>query len=127
MGAPAKKRAQAEKVSAGSPSQPSSDGSTPKSIPRLDGNRDPGILAGRAPVDYSRPNDLKNISDFLGLAGWYAARGVSPFFSCEFIHACSDFLESNTAPSPLQTDLHLAACYCLLLSFRHSVCLPSST
>jgi hypothetical protein len=81
MAGPSKRRARAEKK------QPSSSGdssgashdpteqSTPKSIPRLDGNRDP--VASRIPVDYSKATDLKNISEALGLGGWYAARGVS--------------------------------------------------
>jgi eukaryotic translation initiation factor 2C len=78
MGGPAKQRA-----SAGKP-QGSSNGSSSasrdptqrserKSIPRLDGNRDPIETC----VDKMRPTDLKNISEFLGLDGWYAARGVS--------------------------------------------------
>jgi hypothetical protein len=77
---PAKKRAEAAKKSNGSSngsssaSQDPTQRSSPKSIPRLDGNRDP-TLGGV--LDYTRPTDLKNISDFLGLAGWYTARGVS--------------------------------------------------
>lgn len=82
MAGPAKNkhRAQAEKQSARSSNGSSSASrdptqrSLPKSIPRLDGNRDPtlpGVL------DYTKPTSLKNISEFLGLAGWYAARGVS--------------------------------------------------
>jgi hypothetical protein len=80
MAGPAKKRAQAEKQPNGSSNGSSSESRDPtqrsalKSIPRVDGNRDP---SGRAPVDYSDPRDLKNISDFLGIAGWYQARGVS--------------------------------------------------
>lgn len=80
MAGPAKKRAQADKQPSGSSNGSSSESrdptqrSVPKSIPRLDGNRDPSI---KAVVDYANPNDLKNISDFLGLGGWYAARGVS--------------------------------------------------
>ena len=79
MAGPAKKRAQAEKQSNGSSNGSSSQSrdptqrSAPKSIPR-DGNRDPNV---RAPVEYTDPRDLKNISDFLGMAGWYQARGVS--------------------------------------------------
>jgi hypothetical protein len=77
-GAP-KNRAQAEKPPQGSSQGSSSASRDPtqrslKSIPRLDGNRDPGPLA---PIEYTVPTDLKNISEFLGLAGWYAARGVS--------------------------------------------------
>ncbi|KAL1800152.1 hypothetical protein ACET3X_000494 [Alternaria dauci] len=80
MAGPAKKRAQAEKQSNGSSNGSSSQSrdptqrSAPKSIPRLDGNRDPNV---RVPVDYSDPRDLKNISDFLGMAGWYQARGIT--------------------------------------------------
>lgn len=80
MGGPARKHAVAEKKPAGSSSGGSSASrdptqrSAPKSIPRLDGNRDPTI---HGVLEYTRPTDLKNISEFLGLAGWYAARGVS--------------------------------------------------
>ncbi|KAF2747569.1 Piwi-domain-containing protein [Sporormia fimetaria CBS 119925] len=81
MAGPAKRRAQAEKETPATSDSHGSGGnagrgavhaSSPKSIPRVDGNRDP---ADRAPIEYSRPNDLKNLSEFLGLAGWYAARG----------------------------------------------------
>ncbi|KAF1920317.1 ribonuclease H-like domain-containing protein [Ampelomyces quisqualis] len=80
MGAPAKKRAQAEKKAQGSSNDSSSASrdptqrSIPKSIPRLDGNRDPSLAA---PIEYTRPVDLKNISEFLGAGGWYAARGIT--------------------------------------------------
>lgn len=81
MGRPAKKHAQAEKKPSADTSSDSSvshdatQRSITKSIPRLDGNRDPtsnGVLA------YTKPTSLKNISEFLGLGGWYTARGVSP-------------------------------------------------
>jgi hypothetical protein len=81
MGRPAKRRAHTEQQAASSSGDSSSASrdptqrSEPKSIPRLDGNRDP--VAGRIPIDYSKPTDLKNISEALGLGGWYAARGVS--------------------------------------------------
>jgi eukaryotic translation initiation factor 2C len=59
-----------------------------KSIPHVDGNRDPSLPV---PADYTRPTDLKNISEFLGIGGWYAARGVStnallsqPAYVCTF-------------------------------------------
>jgi hypothetical protein len=80
MAGPAKKRAQVEKQSGDSSNGSASHShdltqrSAPKSIPRLDGNRDPAV---RKAVDYTTPNDLKNISEFLGMRGWYAARGVS--------------------------------------------------
>ncbi|KAI8939451.1 hypothetical protein NX059_003228 [Plenodomus lindquistii] len=77
MAGPTKRRAQAEK----NPNQGSSHGSssasrdpTQRSVPRLDGNRDPDIKVPA--IDYTKPTDLKNISDFLGLAGWYTARGA---------------------------------------------------
>jgi eukaryotic translation initiation factor 2C len=89
MAGPAKKRAQAEKKSNGSSEEHKSSRdsgreetpqrSTPKSLPRLDGNRDPQTrdlaTLSRNPADYA---NLRNISDALGMAGWYIARGVSP-------------------------------------------------
>ncbi|KAH9879904.1 hypothetical protein J1614_001928 [Plenodomus biglobosus] len=82
MAGPTKRRAQAEKdPEQGSSKESSSESrdptqrSAPKNIPRLDGNRDPGIKVPA--IDYTKPSDLKNISEFLGLAGWYTARGVS--------------------------------------------------
>lgn len=82
MAGPAKQRAQRERQPQGSSGASSAESrdptqrSAPKCIPRLDGNRDPtGILPGV--LDYTKPTDLKNISDFLGIAGWYTARGVS--------------------------------------------------
>ncbi|EOA89671.1 uncharacterized protein SETTUDRAFT_159260 [Exserohilum turcica Et28A] len=79
MGGPPNKRAQAEKQSNGSSngsseSRNATQQSAPKSIPRLDGNRDPGM---RKPVEYMATNDLKNLSEFLGLEGWYKARGIT--------------------------------------------------
>ncbi|KAF1950228.1 eukaryotic translation initiation factor 2C 2 [Byssothecium circinans] len=76
----AKRRAAAEKKQGTSSSGDSSSNSRnpttnsqEKAIPRLDGNRDP--TAALPPVEYSKPTDLKNISEFLGLGGWYVARG----------------------------------------------------
>ncbi|ORY12741.1 Piwi domain-domain-containing protein [Clohesyomyces aquaticus] len=83
MARPPKMHAQAEKNDSGSSEghksshESSGQRSTPKSIPRLDGNRDPVIYQDGAPVMYMKPTDLKNISDFLGMRGWYTARGVS--------------------------------------------------
>ncbi|KAF2008199.1 eukaryotic translation initiation factor 2C 2 [Amniculicola lignicola CBS 123094] len=87
MGGPSKRHARAEKKASGS-GPGSSEGqqsssnaltqrSTPRSIPRIDGNRDPVAIGGRIPVEYSKANDLKNISEFLGMAGWYVARGYA--------------------------------------------------
>ena len=105
MAGPAKKRAQAEKKSSGSSDAQSSSNdrtqrSSPKAIAPLDGNMDPDApravtqVTGRIPTDYTNARDLKNISDFLGMAGWYTARGVSfllfaphPFPSWRFVHA----------------------------------------
>jgi hypothetical protein len=86
MAGPPKKRAQAEKQNAGSSEsqQSSRDAgydatkrSSPASIPRLDGNRDPGVPDRGAAINYSKLTDLKNISEFMGIAGWCVARGVS--------------------------------------------------
>ena len=93
MAGPAKNRARNEKPPASSSGDSSSASrdptqrSIPKSIPRLDGNRDPA--ATRIPTEYSKPTDLKNISEALGLGGWYAARGVSttsfiPLYAASF-------------------------------------------
>lgn len=87
MGGPSKRRAEAEQKgssSSGNSSGRSRDAtqrSDPRSINRYDGNRDPlmtgpGLQKGPA-VEYSRPQDLKNISEALGYAGWCVARGVS--------------------------------------------------
>ncbi|KAI2476034.1 Piwi multi-domain protein [Pyrenophora tritici-repentis] len=79
MAGPPKPRMQAEKQPNSSSDGSSSASRNPqrsmtKSIPRLDGNRDPST---KIAIDYTQPNDLKNLSEFLGMAGWYAARGVS--------------------------------------------------
>jgi hypothetical protein len=133
-----KNRAQAEKQPQGSSDGSSSASrdptqrSTPKSIPRFDGNRDPsaGVL------EYTRPTDLKSISEFLGLAGWYAARGVStnallsqPVYACTFSNKHSQAhslgmqtgsvrlaASSNTYKTPLPRHF----------SLLHSVILSSS-
>jgi len=107
MGGPTpKRRAQAENQGfssdgSSSASRDPTQRSEPKSINKLDGNRDPtaGVL------DYTRPTDLKNISEFLGLAGWYAARGVStnpPAYARMFPrkHFLTTPLVCHRAPSP---------------------------
>ena len=90
MAGPAKKNAQHEKKPQGSSHGSSSESRDPtqrSSIRGYDGNRDPTIGKDEAPVEYSKENDLKNISEFLGLSGWYTARGVSTnAFFCE--HDC---------------------------------------
>lgn len=139
MAGPAKKRAQAEKTtSSSSDTQQSSredagrtQRSTPKSIPRLDGNKDPAVShadPNRAPIDYSRANDLKNISDFLGMAGWYVARGVRPnFFLSPLPHRSSSswIMHAGTRhaqriePYPPPTLVsHLCVLYLLCLRSR---------
>jgi eukaryotic translation initiation factor 2C len=83
MAGPKKPQSQKEKPSSGSSTESSqnpTNRSTARSIPRLDGNRDPNLefrRPGESAIDYTKPNDLKNISEFLGLGGWYTARGVS--------------------------------------------------
>ncbi|KAH3910556.1 hypothetical protein HBI56_202860 [Parastagonospora nodorum] len=79
MGGPTlRRRAQAENQGfssdgSSSASRDPTQRSEPKSINKLDGNRDP---SANGVLDYTRPTDLKNISEFLGLAGWYTARGI---------------------------------------------------
>ncbi|KAL6707418.1 Protein argonaute [Coniothyrium glycines] len=80
MAGPTKKHARSEREPQGSASSSSSESRDPTqraSIRGYDGNRDPSVTEGKAPVDYSKPTDLKNISDFLGLTGWYTARGIT--------------------------------------------------
>ncbi|KAF1843981.1 eukaryotic translation initiation factor 2C 2 [Cucurbitaria berberidis CBS 394.84] len=74
MAGPPKKYARNEQQSQGSSNGSSSASRDPtqRSIPRLDGNRDPIVKA----IDYTKPTDLKNISEFLGISGWYTARGI---------------------------------------------------
>lgn len=77
MGGPSKRRVDVDKTSSssGGSSSHATDLSEPKSIARFDGNQDP--VKKNHVVDYARPNDLKNISEALGYAGWCHARGVS--------------------------------------------------
>jgi eukaryotic translation initiation factor 2C len=87
MAGPSKRRAREQKpgASTSGDSSTASHGKTASSIPRVDGNRDPGAESDRRiPIDYSAPNSLKNISEALGLAGWYTARGVSANISYHF-------------------------------------------
>jgi hypothetical protein len=111
MAGPAKKHAKAERQPEGSSHGSSSQSrdptqrSVPKSIPRLDGNRDPSF---GTVVDYTRPTDLKNISEFLGLGGWYQARGVSansllslPASACKY--PCT--LPYKHSPRPMHVDM----------------------
>lgn len=49
---------------------------TLQDISGLDGARDP-VYVRRVPEEYSKITDLKNISEALGIGGWYVARGVS--------------------------------------------------
>jgi eukaryotic translation initiation factor 2C len=91
MAGPGKRRAESEKKGSSSSgnssgrSRDATERSAPKSIPRLDGNRDPvGPDTLKYAIDHSRPQDLKNISEALGYAGWCIARGVSTnaFLAC---------------------------------------------
>jgi hypothetical protein len=136
MAGASKKHAQAGKQPQGSSQGSSSASRDPtqrstKSIPRLDGNRDPSVLV---PVDYTRPTDLKNISEFLGIGGWYAARGVStntllsqPAYACTFPnkHSQLPHLRMQTGFSPLFREAEtLDACKkkplsLFLLSYSH--------
>lgn len=111
MAGPAKVRTASQKQqqqqqTAGSSGDSSSRDPTQRSINRFDGNRDPhGHGAGV--MDYTRPNDLKNLSEFLGMAGWYTARGVSenvPVTICACIPArncllCILIMRASSAPA----------------------------
>lgn len=89
MAGPAKSRSNAQKqqqqqAARSSDNSSSSRGPTQRSINKFDGNKDPHGH-GTGVMDYTRPNDLKNLSEFLGMSGWYTARGVSantPISAC---------------------------------------------
>lgn len=90
MAGPAKNRNHQQKhqqqTGRSSDNSSSSRDPTQRSISKFDGNKDPhGHGAGV--MDYTRPNDLKNLSEFLGMGGWAAARGVST--SGPDMHACT--------------------------------------
>ncbi|UPX19247.1 Protein argonaute [Ascochyta rabiei] len=85
MAGPAKSRAQKEKqqqkqqqqqTRSSNDSSSASRDPTQRSINKLDGNKDPQGH-GQGVLDYTKPNDLKNLSEFLGISGWYTARGHS--------------------------------------------------
>ena len=92
MAGPAKQRAQAQKqqqqqAARSKDSSSASRDPTQRSIPKFDGNKDPhGHGAGV--MEYTRPNDLKNLSEFLGMGGWYTARGVSANAFLHSAYAC---------------------------------------
>lgn len=126
MGGPPNKRAQAEKQSNGSSngsseSRNATQQSAPKSIPRLDGNRDPGM---RKPVEYMATNDLKNLSEFLGLEGWYKARGVRIICSllCIILTMDSDHCSTQAAPASPELQSARQSCrHCSQHVQRHQV------
>lgn len=134
MGGPPKKRAQAEKKSSSSSDTQQSSGnrnatqrSTPKSIPRLDGNRDPAGGQGRAPIEYSKPTSMKNISEFLGMAGWAVVHGVSThlfpmFCACYVSPPILSFLIFSAScimqMSGKQTNRDSPLCCAWILAFR---------
>ncbi|KAF2018363.1 eukaryotic translation initiation factor 2C 2, partial [Aaosphaeria arxii CBS 175.79] len=77
MAGPGKKRAGQEKAASSSTdtqqsSRDTAQQGTAKPIAAYDGHGDSSALV---PINYSNERDLKNISEFLGMAGWYAARG----------------------------------------------------
>ncbi|KAF1362486.1 Piwi-domain-containing protein [Lizonia empirigonia] len=80
MAGPAKKRGQKEKQpqQQASSSQDSSASRDPtqRSINKLDGNKDPHGH-GEGVMEYTKESDLKNLSEFLGISGWYTARGLT--------------------------------------------------
>lgn len=81
MAGPAKQRSQHQKqkqqqTARSVDNSSSSRDPTQRSINKFDGNKDPHGH-GQGVLDYTRPNDLKNLSEFLGMSGWYTARGVS--------------------------------------------------
>lgn len=112
MAGPSKRKAHGDKKpdssSGGSSaaSQGAATRSTPRSIGRVDGNRDPEVY--QPPEAYSVANDLKNLSEFLSTKGWYTARGVSS------IPPCSPYaLPFTTRPTLHNTALPFTLLRCL--------------
>lgn len=79
MAGPSKQRAhkkQEQEQARSSDNSSASRNNTQRSINKFDGNKDP-TGHGKGVLDYTRPQDLKNLAEFLGLGGHEAARGVS--------------------------------------------------
>jgi len=132
MAGPAKNRTQQQKQQQQQAARSSDNSSssrhqpTQRSINKFDGNKDPiGHGASLKPIDYTRPNDLKNLSEFLGMAGWAAARGVStnaPILACICMHAHNGLpciLTMQTSSSWASASHGMA--------WMHSIHTPSST
>lgn len=112
MAGPAKNRGLAQKAQqqqaarSSNNSSSSRDQPTQRSINKFDGNKDPqGHGADSRPEDRWRSQDLKNLSEFLGIGGWAAARGVStnaPISTCICIHArnCLPCIHTMRSRSP---------------------------
>ncbi len=121
MAGPAKHRAQKEKQqqqqqARSSDNSSASHGPTQRSINKFDGNKDPHGH-GQGVTDYTRPNDLKNLSEFLGMSGWCAARGVSTntplshTFNISFAMYHVDCTTSVYAPVSIRLDaVHIDPC-----------------
>jgi hypothetical protein len=63
--------------------------------------QDPSV---KGVLEYTKPTDLKNISEFLGLAGWFTARGVSQrifFTNAPCLRPHCMHLPAQTHPGPL--------------------------
>ena len=127
MAGPAKQRAQAQKqqqqqAARSKDSSSASRDPTQRSIPKFDGNKDPhGHGAGV--MEYTRPNDLKNLSEFLGMGGWYTARGVS---ANAFLHSAYACVQANPCHAPTSCK------HCTLerrphTRWMHGINTPSST
>lgn len=102
-----KKQQQQQQAARSSDNSSSSRDPTQRSINKFDGNKDPhGHGAGV--MDYTRANDLKNLSEFLGMAGWYTARGVSanaPVSACICMRAsncssCIPIMQTSGSRAP---------------------------
>lgn len=92
------KRQQQQQTDSSNDSSSASRDPTQRSINKFDGNKDP-LGHGSCAVDHSRPNDMKNLSEFLGISGWYTARGVSAnalLPVCVHMHADTRLICSHT-------------------------------
>lgn len=120
-------QSQSPGVQRSSPGHSSAPRSSPASVPRWDGNADPQHPSATFEVT------SRNVHDSLGMAAWYAVRGVSQ---------SSLRLSNPTVPCPCRTPLSLARMHasyaqpkrfhplpatCMGLQCLHAPLIPSST
>lgn len=101
-----KQEKQEQKQARSSDDSSSSRNNTQRSINKYDGNKDPAGH-GKGVLDYTRPQDLKNLSDFLGFAGYEVARGVSTNALFQSAHASTQANGCFASRSPVVLSIRL--------------------